>query len=188
MLQLIASSMRPVESRQPADPSDPFGNVQLSGLVHGLIEQGFFVSQMAAIRRLSDTYPLDGTKGVISLTGLLNDIIAHHHLLTRRSIFDAEHIEYDHTAIEQRFLKFHKEKCEAGEIAYFVPRDCSSFDHDRRHKHMDFLAGVEPSKRQPSDQIRRTLLENLKEKISGPCQKVNDYVNKFIAHAATPES
>ncbi len=156
---------------KPVVPSDPRGNVQLSGLMHNLIERGFFISQMTAIRRLTDTdkYSLEGDKGVYSLTGLLNDILKHHELITRRSIFDAEHIEYDAATIERK-------------------PHCSFMLHDLRHGHMDFLAGVDPSQRQPSNKIREILLRELKDKILTPCKEVIEHVNKFIAHAATPES
>lgn len=68
------------------------------------------------------------------------------------------------------------------------PHDCSFTIHDLRHRHMDFLAGVESSKRQPDDEIREELLKNLRKKIFDPCENVIYHVNKYIAHAATPES
>jgi hypothetical protein len=179
------------ESRRlakPVDPSDPQGRVQLSGLVHNLIERGFFVSQMAAIRRLTDKYPLEGGRSVYSLIGLLDDLIEHRHLITRRSIFDAEKIEYDSMAIEKRFQDFIEETHRTGQKAYGIPHDCSTIPHNMRHAHFDFLAGVESSMRHPSDQIRQELFERLTKRISDASKNVINHVNKFVAHAATPES
>jgi hypothetical protein len=106
---------------KPVDPRNPHGNVQLSGLMHNLIERGFFISQMVAIRRLTDKSSLDGSMGVYSLTGLLNDILKHHYLITRRSIFDAEQIEYEAATIERRAHKFYEEQRQAGQHAYGIP-------------------------------------------------------------------
>jgi hypothetical protein len=172
----------------PVDSSDPSRGVQLNGLMHELLDRGFFVNQITAIRRLSDTYPLEGQRGVYSFTGLLEDMSAHCHLLTRRSIFDAEKVEYDRAVIERKREKFYDQKRREGENTHFIPHDCSPTLHDLRHGHIDFLTGVEPSNRQPSDQVPRMPFENLKEKVSKPCEEVIDQMNKFIAHAATPQS
>jgi hypothetical protein len=171
----------------PVDSCDATGSVQLNGMMHELVDRGFFVCQIAAIRRLSDSYPIGGDRGVWSLTGLLEDMLKHRHLLARRSIFEVEQIEYDRAAIERKLQEFLQKRAQTGEGSYFIPADCSFRDHDSRRRDIDSLAGVNPSSRQSDDQIRETLLQGLKEKISQPCQQVINHMNKFIAHAATPQ-
>jgi hypothetical protein len=171
---------------KPVDRKDPQGRVQLSGLMHGLIERGFFTCQMVAIRRLTDTYPLEGRKSVYSLTGLINDIRANCGMLTRYSILDAENIEPDRAKIEEKRRKFFEQKRSNGETAYGIPFDCSFTPHDLRQGHLDFLTGIDSSRRQSGDGVRREIFDELEKKFTEPCKAVVEYVNKFIAHAATP--
>ena len=73
------------EARRLARPAEE-NTVQLSGLIHELIDEGFFEGQLLAIRRLTDTYPItDDSRGrdVWSLTSLLDDMRNHVHLMTR---------------------------------------------------------------------------------------------------------
>jgi hypothetical protein len=143
---------------------------------------------MAAIRRLDDASGLDGMRGVYSLTSLLNDIIEHSDLLTRKQIFDAEKIEYDYAVIQAKQLEFRQKMRNAGQTSYMIPRDLQDNSHHFRHMQIDRLIGVAPSDRKPSDQIPKALLESLNTKICSSAERVKIYVDKFVAHAATPFS
>ena len=62
-------------------------------------------------------------------------------------------------------------------------------DHsETMHGFMDALAGVNLSERDSTDVVREKVFEWLKVRLENICQEVCDYVNKFIAHSATPES
>jgi hypothetical protein len=52
---------------------------------------------------------------------------------------------------------------------------------------MDALTGVDSSQRKPIDSVRPEIFEWLITRLNG-CQEIFDYVNKFFAHSATPES
>ena len=58
---------------------------------------------------------------------------------------------------------------------------------DYTHQFIDLLAGIDSSKRKPDDTIRPEIFEWLKQKLGG-CEKICEFVNKFLAHSATPEN
>jgi hypothetical protein len=51
----------------------------------------------------------------------------------------------------------------------------------------DRLSGTSPTNRNPSNQIVENVFKRLQEKLSA-CQGITKYVDKFVAHSATPES
>ena len=50
-----AASFQVVNEARRVAPSDPEGGVQLNGLMHQLLDRGFFSNQVVGIRRLNDT-------------------------------------------------------------------------------------------------------------------------------------
>jgi len=57
-----------------------------------------------------------------------------------------------------------------------------------RELSIDKMVGVEHDNRSPTDTIRPELFEHLKAELTTRCELVKQYVDKFIAHAATPDS
>jgi hypothetical protein len=55
------------------------------------------------------------------------------------------------------------------------------------HEFVDTLACVNPTERRPQDCVRKEVFAWLKQKLDS-CESIYDYVNKFVAHSATPES
>ncbi|KKL48217.1 hypothetical protein LCGC14_2327700, partial [marine sediment metagenome] len=55
------------------------------------------------------------------------------------------------------------------------------------HQFIDALAGIGHSDRSIDDLIRPEILKWLKQRLSD-CKKIGEFVNKFLAHSATPES
>ena len=175
------------EARRIAEPAAE-GGIQLNGTMHRLIDDGFFVSQAVAIRRLTDTYGLTGERGVYSLTGLLNDMRANCHLMTRAHILAADGLDYDPEVVEEAYRQYCTEQRRAGKDAYFVPDGLDSHLVKERHKTIDRLAGVNQANRSRDDHIRPEIFDHLREKVTSVCDKVIEYVNKYVAHAATPTS
>jgi hypothetical protein len=58
---------------------------------------------------------------------------------------------------------------------------------ERVHKNFDSLAQVDPKTRSRDDVIRREVLDHLESELR-KCENVKKYVDKFIAHAAAPET
>ena len=183
-----AASFQVVNEARRLARSDPEGGVQLNGLMHQLLDRGFFSNQVVGIRRLNDTYPLEGKKGVSSLTGLLDDLLKHRHLLKRQEIFETEGLKYAYDDVKQALQEYSKKKIEAGERAYHLPRDLVWQRYELRHEYLDRLAGVAAGNRKPDDVIQESALINLQSKVASACGDVITVATKFIAHAATPES
>jgi len=184
-----AAAFRVVNEARRLAPRDPDGGRQLNGLMHSLLDRAFFASHLAAIRRLmDDRYPLNGKKGVYSLPALLKDMRKHRELLAREAIFAAEGLEYDYEPIRQRFFEYADQQKATSQQAYDIPDELCWFKHENRHERIDQLAGVQAQDRQPGDMVRKKVFDDLQRKVDGACEVVVEHVNKFIAHAATPES
>ena len=183
-----AASFQVVNEARRVAPSDPEGGVQLNGLMHRLLDRGFFNDQIVGIRRLNDNFPLEGTKGVLSLTGLLDDLLKHRHLLNRKDIFEAEGLKYDYDDVKEALQEYSRKKIEAGELSFYLPRDLVWERYELRHEDLDRLSGVQTDDRTPDDVIQESVLINLQLKVASACCDVITVATKFIAHAATPES
>jgi hypothetical protein len=164
-------------------PKNEQGEIQLNGMVHRFINKCFFETQALAIRRF-----LDKRGDVISLRRLINDIEKHSHLLTRESILAAHDYLYD----------YEQEKARLSDEAFKnrpPDKKCVVMGQDYAkcclaegiHQYIDALAGIGCSDRSPKDFIRPQIFEWLKQRLSD-CEEIATFVNKFLAHSATPES
>lgn len=174
------------EARRLALTTDE-GGVQLNGLMHGLINDCFFRSQLLAVRRLVDQGGLQGKRGTFSLRGLLDDMKVHLGLFTRQNICGAEDVPLDLEPVRRQYDEFVRAKVQSGECAWHVPQSLSWDSFERRHREIDALAGVDGSTRSGTDQLQVRVLDALLARLN-ECGEISIYVNKFIAHAATPES
>lgn len=174
------------EARRLAPPSDE-GGPQLNGMTHDLINRGFFISQANAIRRLMEKSTAGGARGVYSLHGLLGDMEKNAHVMTREHIFAAEGLAYDYEPVRTAYWEYCRQQTRAGKGAYGIPAHLSWDRLERRHEVIDRLSGVVKDQRSPDDSVRPDCFTRLKDKLD-VCGEVRTYVNKFIAHAATPGS
>ncbi len=183
-----AAAYQVVNEARRLAPAAPDGGVQLNGMLHRLIDDGFFNSHMAAVRRLMDKYELKGERGVYSLVALLNDMKKHRTLLTRKALFDVEMRHYDYAPMKRRSQEFGRRKAAEGKQAYCVPRELCWEEDKRRHTDIDRLSGTMPADRKPEDAIREKVIDNLRAKAETACEQVVTYVTKFVAHSASPDS
>ncbi len=58
---------------------------------------------------------------------------------------------------------------------------------ERAHKDFDMLTQVQPKNRTREDHIQIDVLKNLETEVE-KCKNIKKYVDKFIAHAAAPET
>jgi len=167
------------EARKYAN-TDNQGEPQLNKMVHGFINHCFFQTQALAIRRLLDKQPGEGKRSVFSLYRLVHDMEQNAALLTRERILSALDYPYDY----EEGLR----ACWEAISRHKSPGDLVKCKYSKDvHKRIDFLAGVELCQRGPNDTVRKELLGWLKERL-GNCEELYGYVNKYLAHAATPES
>ena len=177
------------EARRIA-PADAKGQIEINGMLHHFLDRCFFDSQFLAVRRLTDTaYTLEDSKrGIFSLTALLVDMKANISLMTRANFFAVEDLEYDPTDIQQRELEYAFEQSKSGKGAYWSSFKGSSHDINSRHDQLDVLCGVSADQRMPTDTVRGEVFDYLLKRIKEASEDVNLHVNKYVAHAATPNS
>jgi len=167
------------ESRKCAE-TDEDGEPQLNKMVHGFINHSFFQTQALAIRRLLDRETREGKYSVFSLCRLVLDVEQNCALLTRENILAALGYPYKYEDGLRKFWEAlgQKKSC----------RGLEKYKHSKAvHNNIDSLSGVDPSQRCPNDTVKKELLGWLRGRL-GNCEDVYKYVNKFLAHAATPES
>jgi hypothetical protein len=160
--------------------------IQCNGMISKFIDECYAENQLLHIRRLVDNDPIDKDprRDVYSLVSLLDDLIKYSHLITRKNVFLSENREYDRTKAME---KFSNKITNSFESCVLAP-DEDYFTIDRWHNELDFLCGVKPENRTPADSIRKCLLKNLRDRIVESSQRITLYINKHVAHSATPES
>lgn len=170
-----AAVFRTINEARNYSEIDENGEPQLNNMVHRFINHSFFQMQAIAIRRL-----LDGRKDVVSIGRLINDIQRNCHLLTRRTLLDVLGYPYEY----EKDLA----SCYRAAVKGKPRPDILVYKHSQSiHKNIDSLAGVQSDQRSPDDSVRAELVAWLKRRLEG-CWEIGNYVNKFVAHAATPES
>jgi len=174
-----------IKSRQSQikkNPQEP----EINGALHSFIDRNYFQSQSAYIRRLTDTsYGLTGEKGVYSVGAIINDICSYRHELTREIFFKLRNMPYDYTEVQNREREFSLSQ-PLGK-AFFVPSEFDWESIEEAHQIFDRLSGTTPNNRNLNDLIAERVFVRLREKVAA-CQEISNYVDKFIAHSATPES
>ena len=163
------------ESRRYAN-KDNDGNIKRNGPLHSFINQSFFKTQLLSIRRLTDN-----RSDVYSLFRLIEDIKKNISILTRKNILDFRNLPYDYEKAMEAF----KKKIDYTKGSFIVPPEITSSEDI--HRRIDSMAGVVSDKRSPDDLFPNNILEQFNDKLAS-IDELCKYVNKFIAHAATPES
>jgi hypothetical protein len=182
IFRMVLESRRIQVERNPDAPD-------INAHFHSFIDRNFFEAQTAFIRRITDEdwHGFNGEKGVYSLGVLIQDICNRRVELTRQEYFNLRGLPYDCSALASSQSDFISQMISEGKDQFVIPR---AYDPDPcRDAHITFdrLSGVSIAERSPQDIILETVFSKLKIKLE-PCQKITEYVNKHIAHSATPES
>ena len=180
-----AASFKVINEARKLTVANSHDGFRLNGLIHDLLDRGFFTTQLLAIRRLTDVnYPLEGRKSVWSLTGLLDDMAESHRLLTRAAMFEVEGLEYDVKRVRERFDKWSEQPHQGLRV---VPNDMNFGNIVFRHSSINRLIGKTVTSIIPDDTVGTEVFTGLREMIVASCDAANLYVNKFLAHAASPD-
>jgi len=175
------------ELRRVAD-AEPEKEVGFNGPVIRLFDAGFATTQAVAIRRLIEKPKKDPKWAVISLRGVLSEIEKNLDLMTRENYVCYDGLPYDYGAVHKKWLSslpVTKSGVHSGSLPTSGP---DAFPMSERvHKNFDILAQVHPKKRSRKDLIKIEVLEYLESELI-KCENVKKYVDKFIAHAAAPET
>jgi hypothetical protein len=174
-----------VEARQSQirkNPQDP----EINGALHSFIDRNYFQSQSAFIRRLTDkSYGLTGKRGVYSVVALINDIGSYRVELTRETFLKFRNMPYDYTEVQNREREFIRNQ-PLGK-GFFIPSEYDWESIEETHQFFDRLSGTTHNYRNPNDLVAERVFVRLQEKLAA-CQGITKYVDKFVAHSASPES
>lgn len=180
---LIINESRKIKSEKNPD------NPPINAPINRFINKAFFISQSAAIRRMVDESKdgLTGKKGVYSLIALIKNIKNKGLELTREKYLELRKMPYDYSDILEKRRIFFTEQSIKGRGAFFVPRelDCESIEN--AHKEFDRLSKKSDKERKPDDVICDEIFDLFLKKLE-KCKSIKKYVDKYIAHSATPES
>lgn len=163
-------------------PEDAQGK-RLNAMVVEMLVSGFWNNMMQGVRRLAERQSIHGARAVCSLGGLLDDVKAVRHRITRRVfVEDIAGLEYDWKAIDERYWAHVLSQREAGYMNVARELDCEP--SRQRHVTFDWLSGTSPEDANPEDVIRAEVFDALEARLSR-LDAVVEHVNVQIAHAAT---
>lgn len=177
---LTVNELRRIADREPKD------DVGFNGPVIHLFDAGFATMQAITIRRLIEKPKSNPKWAVISLRSFLKDIEENLDLITRENYVCYDGLPYDYNLVYQKWLSSLSPSNYVGSLPTQGPG--AWLTSYRCHKDFDILAQVHPKNRSREDRIRIEVLKHLKETELKKCENIKKYVDKFIAHAATPET
>jgi hypothetical protein len=177
-----------LESRQIQIEKSP-DNPPLNISFHSFIDRNYFQAQAVSIRRLADKgkYGLMGKKGVYSLYSLIDDISKRRTELTRESFFELRGIPYDYSKLQQSEKEIIKQQLRENKSAFRIPPEFDWEISAEAHNTFDRLCEVQAQNRKSQDIIVEKVFSRLKAKLN-MCREITNYVDKYVAHSATPES
>ena len=182
IFQIINESRRIQTEKKPDRP-------EINAPINYFIDRSFLSSHLASIRRLIDgsNSGLIGSKSIFSLKALINDMQIKKEELTRERYFTLRELQYSDSEIKEKRRAFFQLQAQKGENAFLVPKELDSESIEEAHELFDILSNTSRNKRKPDDKINNGKLDSLINKLTS-CKSINIYVNKYIAHSATPES
>ena len=167
--------------------AQPQSGVGFNDPVLRLFDAGFVSTQATAIRRLIEKPDPNPKKAVISLRSILAEMKKHIDLFTRENYVCYDGLPYDHETVHQQWLS-------ELPIGNTVQSDLlpttgpkAWYMSERMHHSFDEIAGVSAENRQRTDTVQLRIFDDL-ECLIHNCEDIKKYVDKFIAHAAAPES
>ena len=173
------------ESRKYAAKNDK-GNDKINKMLHYFINQSFFKTQLLSIRRLVDKdfnrIWQNKSYTVYSLYNLIEDMKKNSVLFTRENILAVHNLPYDY---EKAMAKFKNDiGYKKGPFESPQPIECS----EDIHRRIDSIVGIKSDRRNRDDRVLNEYSFKYFDDWLEISQELCDYVNKYIAHAATPES
>ena len=178
-LFLTVNELRRIAAAEPEE------GVGINGPVIRLFDAGFATTQAVAIRRLIEKPKRDPKWSVISLRRVLNEIEQNVDLMTRENCVCYDGLPYDYNLVYQQWQSSLPNGVHSGSLPMQGP---DAFPMSESvHKNFDILAQVAPNRRSRNDRIKIDILKHLESEIK-KCESIKKYVDKFIAHAAAPET
>jgi hypothetical protein len=127
-------------------------------------------------------------RAVISIRSVLKDIRGNLGLITRENYVCYDGLPYYYKTVrDEAFARapVNKSGVSVGSMPMSGPKGWPM--SEMMHKNFDRLSQVEPPNRSRTDLLKDKIFDHLEAQIK-PCEKVKNYVDKFIAHGAAPET
>ena len=141
---------------------------------------------MQGVRRLAECEAINGSRGVCSLGGLIQDTRAARGRLTRKVfVEEIAGLPYNYEVVRDQYWQYLFRQ-PAG-VAHWIPREYHYEPSEQRHALFDWLSGTSPGTSTPDDLIREEVFDALEQRLAR-LGGVVDHVNVEIAHAATEAS
>lgn len=154
--------------------------------LYSFIYRNYFHTQSAYVRRITDPKSrLTGDYGTYSLGAIIRNLLKYRDELTREKYMELRGLPYEYLTIIKKETEFILNQ--APGKAVWVPNEFDWETIRDAHETFDRLSQTNIENREPTDLINENLLDRLIHKLD-ECSEINQYVNKFIAHAATIES
>ena len=169
-------------------PRTPEGEAKGNGMIHRFIDDAYVTTQIMSIRRLLDANTSCGKRSVSSLSRLLHSMLESRHLLTRANIIAVEGLPYDYERFNRDRLEEHSRGEPIHEEVEIAEIPADGHVSGMRHRVIDKLSGTKANHRSKADAVSQQLLTSLTGKLDAARQDIRTYADKFVAHAATPES
>lgn len=131
--------------------------------IHILIDKGFVAHQALTIRRITEPFEGPKRKAVYSLPRLIDEIAENQNLITRENYVCLDGSKYTEKDPPKKYLV------------------------DAKHKIFDKLSGRNHKNRSRNDIIDQKYFTHLRSKLKSS-EGVRTYANKFLAHAADPNT
>lgn len=153
-----------------------------SGWLGEMIDQGYYATQLLALRKIMEPASKDPRRQVVSLRRLLDDLKVHRHLFTRENYVCYDGLRFDPKEAERIYWAENAPVTGVSSEAIGGPADSAM--SERTHCDFDALSdGIGPS-RDRFERIREEVFDNLVARLkAAPFDKVRVLANKKIAHA-----
>lgn len=159
---------------------------EINQVFHSFLDRNYFQAKSVTIRRLIDTsYGITGNKGIYSLGALIKDLRDYRQELSRKKYLDLRNMPYDYQEIRKKELEYCRKQPYGKGFRILPELDWERIEET--HQTFDRLSGNSPTTRQADDVIGEQIFIRLQGKLD-TCNKFKMYVDKFVAHSATPES
>jgi hypothetical protein len=162
-------------------------------MLHRYIDRTFWISQIAGVRKLVDSFALRHQAGrdtsVFCLTALIKDMkIYYPSYFSRAAMFAAENLEYDIELLQSKEDAHTRRMIGDGQFSFAVPRECDPDPSCHRHLAIDRLTHKNASTRTPDDMVPEGVFDGLLLKITAPTESFVKLANKHTLHAASASS
>jgi len=165
-------------------PKDKHNKIKLDGSMHYLIDKCFFITQLMAVRRLTDKKGSD----VVSLYKLLKLMKENNKYLTRKNYFmilEERGYHYDYADIAKKAEEYLHKNLKMDTVIC-IPDELNWEKSSEFHSNFDKLSKTQFNDRTPDDFVDISVFEKLLDNLDY-CENLRDYVNSYIAHSLNLE-